>query len=72
MASPFSSVQAYSQIPQPVHLPGSTNTNFLCSVLADCISVTKPFGVLNICVHHWLLTVTYEKLFFDGGNGLAN
>jgi len=45
MASPFSSVQAYSQIPQPVHLPGSTNTNFLCSVLADCISVTKPFLV---------------------------
>jgi hypothetical protein len=29
MASPFSSVQAYSQIPQPVHLPGSTETNFL-------------------------------------------
>ena len=44
MASPFSNVQAYSQIPQPVHLPGSTNTNFLCSVLADCIFVTKPFG----------------------------
>jgi hypothetical protein len=37
-------VQAYSQIPQPVHLPGSTYTNFLCSVLADCIFVTKPFG----------------------------
>ena len=22
--------------------------------------------MLNICVHHWLLTVTYEKGFFDG------
>lgn len=28
-ASPFSRVQAYSQIPQPVHLLGSTETNFL-------------------------------------------
>jgi len=28
--------------------------------------------VFNICVQLWLLTVTYEKLFFDGGNGLAN
>ena len=28
-ASPFSIVQAYSQIPQPVHLLGSTATNFL-------------------------------------------
>src|SRR3989304_5624295 len=27
--SPFSSAQAYSQIPQPVHLLGSTETNFL-------------------------------------------
>jgi len=36
--SPFSTVQAYSQIPQPMHFPGSTDTNFLfCSVLADCI-----------------------------------
>lgn len=33
-ASPFSSVQAYSQIPQPVHLLGSTATNFLCGFLA--------------------------------------
>ena len=45
MVSPFSSVHAYSQIPQPVHLLGSTETNFLCWVLADCIFVTKPFGV---------------------------
>jgi hypothetical protein len=29
--SPFSMVQAYSQIPQPVHLLGSTETNFLDS-----------------------------------------
>src|SRR3990170_2317323 len=27
--SPFSSVQAYSQMLQPLHLPGSTETNFL-------------------------------------------
>ena len=45
MPSPFSSVQAYSQIPQPMHLPGSTDTNFLfCSVLADCI-LNQPFDV---------------------------
>jgi hypothetical protein len=29
-------VQAYSQIPHPIHLLGSTEMNFLfCSVLAD-------------------------------------
>lgn len=33
--SPFSEEQAYSQIPQPIHLLGSTATNFLGSVLAD-------------------------------------
>src|ERR1035437_797560 len=30
LLSPFSTVQAYSQIPQPMHLQGSTETNFLC------------------------------------------
>lgn len=30
LPSSFSTVQAYSQIPQPMHLPGSTETNFLC------------------------------------------
>ena len=29
--SPFSTAHAYSQIPQPVHLLGSTETNFFCS-----------------------------------------
>jgi hypothetical protein len=43
--SPFSTVQAYSQIPHPMHLPGSTEMNFLCWVLADI--VTKPFLMLN-------------------------
>lgn len=33
--SAFSEVQAYSQIPHPMHLLGSTVTNFLGSVLAD-------------------------------------
>jgi len=33
--SPFSTVQAYSQIPHPMHLPGSTEINFLCWVFAD-------------------------------------
>jgi hypothetical protein len=28
--------------------------------------VTKPFWCLDICVHNWLLTVTYQKHFFDG------
>ena len=40
--SPFSRVQAYSQIPQPVHLLGSTETNFLDSNFAGCISVIRP------------------------------
>jgi len=40
--SPFSRVQAYSQMPQPVHLLGSTETNFLDSNFAGCISVIKP------------------------------
>ncbi len=35
--SPFSLEQAYSQIPQPIHLLGSTATNFLGNVLADDI-----------------------------------
>ena len=35
LPSPFSVVQAYSQIPHPMHLLGSTETNFLGKVLAD-------------------------------------
>jgi hypothetical protein len=65
--SPFSSVHAYSQIPQPVHLLGSTETNFLCSNLDGGIFGDEPFSmVMDISVHHWLLTVTYQKWFFDG------
>jgi hypothetical protein len=33
-------VHAYSQMPQPVHLLGSTETNFRVSGLAVCIVVT--------------------------------
>jgi len=42
IASPFSRVHAYSQMPQPVHLLGSTETNFLDSNLAGDIAVTRP------------------------------
>ena len=42
--SPFSTAQVYSQIPQPVHLPGSTETNFLDSNFADGIAVFRSFG----------------------------
>ncbi len=35
LPSPFSVVQAYSHIPQPIHLLGSTETNFRGKVLAD-------------------------------------
>jgi hypothetical protein len=35
-------VQAYSQIPQPVHLPGSTETNFLFSNFDGGIAVIRP------------------------------
>jgi hypothetical protein len=38
IVSPFSKVHAYSQIPQPVHLLGSTEMNFLDSNLEDGIS----------------------------------
>jgi hypothetical protein len=49
--SPFSLEQAYSQIPQPIHLLGSTATNFLGNVLADDIIVTKPSGVnVQVCI----------------------
>jgi hypothetical protein len=41
--SSFSSAQAYSQIPQPVHLLGSTETNFLDSNFAGGIVVFRPF-----------------------------
>ena len=39
--SSFSSVQAYSQIPQPVHLLGLTDTNFLDGNLEAGISFTR-------------------------------
>jgi hypothetical protein len=41
MLSPFSSVQAYSQIPHPVHLLGSTETNFLDWNFEAGIDVTR-------------------------------
>jgi hypothetical protein len=37
----FSRAQAYSQIPQPVHLPGSTETNFLDGNFDAGINVTR-------------------------------
>ena len=37
----FSNVQAYSQIPHPVHLLGSTETNFLDGNLEAGINVTR-------------------------------
>ena len=44
--SSFSRAQAYSQIPQPVHLLGSTDTNFLDGnfdagiiVIRDCLAI---------------------------------
>jgi hypothetical protein len=40
MVSPFSRVHVYSQIPQPVHLLGSTETNFLDSSFAVGIVVS--------------------------------
>ena len=40
ISSSFSSTQAYSQIPQPVHLLGSTETNFLDGNFDDGIIVT--------------------------------
>ncbi len=43
MLSPFSWLHAYSQIPQPVHLAGSTKTNFLWVNFAGGISVTRVF-----------------------------
>jgi hypothetical protein len=61
--SPFSTVQAYSQIPHPMHLLGSTDMNFLGIVLQD-ISVTYPFSELANIVQQLLLTVTYGKRFF--------
>ena len=39
--SSFSSVQAYSQIPQPVHLFGLTETNFLDGNFDVGISFTR-------------------------------
>jgi hypothetical protein len=44
--SPFSTVQAYSHIPHPMHLLGSTATNFLGWVLAD-ICGYQTFSVLK-------------------------
>lgn len=41
LVSSFSRAQAYSQIPQPVHLLGSTETNFLDGNFDAGISVTR-------------------------------
>ena len=59
----FSCVHAYSQMPQPVHLLGSTDTNFLESSLAVCIVVTvcewdclvSSFGFVVLKSCSWLL-----------------
>jgi len=49
--SPFSRVQAYSQIPQPVHLLGSTETNFLSVNFGCCMSpLPSWFSYLNISI----------------------
>ena len=45
-ASPFSWLHAYSQIPQPVHLAGSTETNFLWVNFAGGISVIRVLGTI--------------------------
>jgi hypothetical protein len=51
LASSFSRVQAYSQIPQPVHLLGSTEMNFLSVNFVVCISpLPSWFSYLNISV----------------------
>jgi hypothetical protein len=46
LASPFSWLHAYSQIPQPVHLAGSTETNFLWVNFAGGISVIRVLGTI--------------------------
>jgi hypothetical protein len=59
----FSCVHAYSQMPQPVHLLGSTETNFRVSGLAVCIVVTvcewdclvSSFGFVVLKSCSWLL-----------------
>ena len=50
-ASPFSSVQAYSQIPQPVHLLGSTETNFLSVNFCVIVPIASFSKYLNISVN---------------------
>jgi len=45
VAQSFSVAQAYSQIPQPVHLLGSTETNFFDSNFAVDIVVISAFRV---------------------------
>lgn len=40
--SSFSVAHAYSQMPQPVHFVGSTETNFLDSNFAGDIAVFRP------------------------------
>jgi hypothetical protein len=51
MFSPFSSVQAYSQMPHPVHLLGSTEMNFLDWNFEGGISLIRErLSYLNISV----------------------
>jgi hypothetical protein len=69
LCSFFSWLQANSQIPQPVHLLGSTETNFLWGFFTACILLTKPFK-LKYLLLQLLLTIAYEKCFFDGKNAM--
>jgi hypothetical protein len=67
----FSScVHAYSQMPQPVHLLGSTDTNFRESSLAVCIVVTvcewdclvSSFGFVVLKSCSWVSLFSYVFL----------
>jgi hypothetical protein len=56
-------VQAYSQIPQPVHLPGSTETNFLDWNFEGGISLKRErLSYLNISV----CPRVFNRGFFEG------
>jgi hypothetical protein len=61
-SSDFSSVHTYSQMPQPVHLLGSTATNFLESDLVACILLTMDNAIPEFFCVTRAIKVTFLTL----------
>jgi hypothetical protein len=64
--SPFSKVQAYSQIPQPVHFEGATETNFLdLNLDGDILLIVPYLKYLNISLKTQVFNILFTMKLFS-------